>query len=432
MDSRSEATFIHYFDSRFTQSNEINFRRAEVWGEALLAFRIALLSSDRVVLPATSWFEEPACRRLLRQHDAFFADGRIEVVGTADTVAEFCALQAEQYKAGSSRYGIYRRADPLARQMPPFHRRDSHPRRDLERSWRAALADGRAEEVAARLDLRGPRRRWRRRWIDVPEALEGRAFVTEFIAPLLSPRAPERDVDVGVQTVITPAFFGGFRRALGARPIVNLVYLRRRLAEPDSSGGLDYRGTRQRLHELGLLTQLAALDQHELRRAEARGVFDVALFGRRLRPGIVPTLDKILIVHGRGGRRFELVDFLTALGLTTTRLEQEPHAGQLLMEKFERLAPTVKRAIVLIEPDDVGHLRSADSQKQLRTRQNVIFELGWLMGYFGRTSGRIIVIEDRSQGEIEWLSDLAGLGTIRVTDSIEAVGEQLRRELGLA
>jgi len=54
------------------------------------------------------------------------------------------------------------------------------------------------------------------------------------------------------------------------------------------------------------------------------------------------------------------------------------------------------------------------------------------MGAFGRLSGRVVVLEDRTEGEIEWLSDLDGLARFPFTGNIESIAESLRRELGLA
>ncbi len=88
-------------------------------------------------------------------------------------------------------------------------------------------------------------------------------------------------------------------------------------------------------------------------------------------------------------------------------------------------------AFVLVEPDDVGRLRQDGTDEQLRTRQNVIFEMGWFMGALGRLSGRVIVLEDRTHGPIEWLSDLDGLLRFPFAGAIESIAETLRRELEL-
>ncbi len=49
--------------------------------------------------------------------------------------------------------------------------------------------------------------------------------------------------------------------------------------------------------------------------------------------------------------------------------------------------------------------------------------LGWFTGAFGRIAGPVIVLEDRSQGEIEWPSDLDDLAGFPFTDAIERVAE---------
>ena len=54
-----------------------------------------------------------------------------------------------------------------------------------------------------------------------------------------------------------------------------------------------------------------------------------------------------------------------------------------MMEKFGE-SPVIHFAIVLLTPDDIAAPRNKPKERQTRVSQNVIFELGYLMGKLGR------------------------------------------------
>src|SRR5262249_34196621 len=106
-------------------------------------------------------------------------------------------------------------------------------------------------------------------------------------------------------------------------------------------------------------------------------------------------------------------------------LDEQPSLGKTIMEKFEEHAGNIDIVFVLATPDDSGgRARTRGAQK--RARQNVIFELGYFMGVFGRKSGKIILLQ---KGALELPSDMHGVISINVSRGIEAAGEQIRREL---
>jgi predicted nucleotide-binding protein len=61
---------------------------------------------------------------------------------------------------------------------------------------------------------------------------------------------------------------------------------------------------------------------------------------------------------------------------------------------------------VLLTPDDVAVTTGSNDAKR-RSRQNVIFEMGFFCAAFGRRSGRVILLH---KGPIELPSDIAGVG----------------------
>ena len=92
--------------------------------------------------------------------------------------------------------------------------------------------------------------------------------------------------------------------------------------------------------------------------------------------------NEVFMIHGRDrGTRDTVTRFLEGLGIAVVILEEQPNQGRTVIEKFEKCAQG-DFAIALFTPDDVGG--SNDDDPQPRTRQNVIFELGYFIGKFGR------------------------------------------------
>ena len=105
-------------------------------------------------------------------------------------------------------------------------------------------------------------------------------------------------------------------------------------------------------------------------------------------------------------------------------LSQQPNKSRPIIEKFEECSKDIGVAFVLLTPDDIGGL--PDGEQRERARQNVIFELGFFVGRFGRRSGRIIVL---NKGDLEIPSDLAGVIYIDISNGVESAGEKIRKEL---
>ena len=116
---------------------------------------------------------------------------------------------------------------------------------------------------------------------------------------------------------------------------------------------------------------------------------------------------KVFIIHGRDdGARSDVALFVRDLGLNEIILDRQPNDGLIaILDKFEREAKNADFAIVLLTPDDVGALRDeADDRLKPRSRQNVIFELGYFMGKLGRKKVCLLI-----KGELENPSDLNGI-----------------------
>jgi len=134
--------------------------------------------------------------------------------------------------------------------------------------------------------------------------------------------------------------------------------------------------------------------------------------------------SKIFVVHGRNEAVREAVArFLEKLGLEPIILHEQPNKGRTIIEKFIDYSQ-VGFAVVLLTADDIGGMEGTDpSELMPRSRQNVIFELGFFLAKLGRD--RVCALH---QSGIELPSDYHGMLYIQIDDG-GAWRLQLAREL---
>ena len=93
---------------------------------------------------------------------------------------------------------------------------------------------------------------------------------------------------------------------------------------------------------------------------------------------------RVFIVHGRDDLlKTEVARYLEKIGLEAVILHEQPNRGRTIIQKFEDTAEDIAFAVVLITPDDVGGLKGEKLQHE-RARQNVVLELGYFLGRFGK------------------------------------------------
>ncbi len=144
--------------------------------------------------------------------------------------------------------------------------------------------------------------------------------------------------------------------------------------------------------------------------------------------GIITNVKpRAFIVHGHDEHTLmELKDYIqnTLNWQKPIVLRDEPSSGRTIVEKFEDFASAADYVFVLMTPDDIVLNVKQDDKR--RSRQNVIFELGFFYGQFGRKSGKVIVLY---KGPIELPSDIQGIIWIDISKGIKASSEDIRSEL---
>ncbi len=135
---------------------------------------------------------------------------------------------------------------------------------------------------------------------------------------------------------------------------------------------------------------------------------------------------QIFIVHGHDlDSKNALENMLYKWDLKPYAIQDEDSQGKTIIEFLENEIAKHSVGIVLLTGDDSGYsLKAGAESKQPRARQNVILELGMLIGRLGRE--KCIIIR---KSEVEIPSDIDGLIYISFDKKIDEVKDKLRVRL---
>jgi predicted nucleotide-binding protein len=89
---------------------------------------------------------------------------------------------------------------------------------------------------------------------------------------------------------------------------------------------------------------------------------------------------KVLMTHGRDEEKnFDVAEFLKKLDLDLINTPEQSDSGFNLIEQFEKHS-AVDFAVILLTGDDIAYPKGKSKEPKPRPAQNVIFELGFLIG----------------------------------------------------
>lgn len=141
--------------------------------------------------------------------------------------------------------------------------------------------------------------------------------------------------------------------------------------------------------------------------------------------GATKGSSKVFIVHGHDeAAKLKVARFVEQLGLEAVILHERLDSGQTIIEKFERESHGVGFAIVLLTADDVGSTKDSTTGLNPRARQNVVFELGYFIGKFGRS--KVAALREPT---VEMPSDYSGIVDIEFGQTDDGWKLRLAREI---
>ena len=114
---------------------------------------------------------------------------------------------------------------------------------------------------------------------------------------------------------------------------------------------------------------------------------------------------KVFIAYGHDEDvKTLLSNTIVGFGLEPVLLDQIASGGNTIIEQLEEQMEDAAFACVLLTPDDKGYPKCKPAEKKYRARQNVILELGMVVGKLGRKNVAVFL-----KGDLEKPSDIHGL-----------------------
>jgi nucleoside phosphorylase len=171
-----------------------------------LATRLAVVVSDTVYIPAASFYENPVAKQILEPFFTSNIGSIFRLVGSGSSIDEFKAEKRDQYLPGSLQQRVYQSE---LEQLTGWQRRGRSATRDIGGGWIASLPAV-ADEFMPYAAAGTSEAEFERRWLDVPEALNSRAFIVEHVGPLLPLSQPQALADFKLHALINREYFGSY------------------------------------------------------------------------------------------------------------------------------------------------------------------------------------------------------------------------------
>jgi len=128
---------------------------------------------------------------------------------------------------------------------------------------------------------------------------------------------------------------------------------------------------------------------------------------------------RVFISHGSSRDWLQVQPFIERdVGISTLELAQEPNMGRTIIEKLFDNAARCDSAVIVMTGDDIA-------SDQARVRENVMHEIGYFQGIFGRKA--VVLLHEEG---VNIPTNLAGVAYVPFPKgNIEAGFHVLRREL---
>jgi len=197
--------------------------------EVGLAFRLAILAADEVLVPAVSYFQSPLCRRIVTKYRSIYNLGVVKLIGDAYRWDEFQENRMREYPAGSRQYDIYSGLDQIRVPMPALVGTDRNTTVALHEEWYMLMSrtDSGMGVIANLLRGLGVGASFRpvRAAMAVPEITQSEAFVAENVYPVLFDRSNSRVLG-RLSALICSLFFQVMSSDFNATFLSELNYVR--------------------------------------------------------------------------------------------------------------------------------------------------------------------------------------------------------------
>ncbi len=261
--------FLHFFDIHFLElkgyDNANSKLKKYIEHECKLATRMALLASDCVLVPAASYFESDLCYEVLDELARIYPTGLIYLVGGGSNIDEYLEGKLQSYSSTSPLYKRYKTRQKRISSHPPFLTRRNSATRDIVHGWMSLQPSAAVARITSNSDIKLPKN-FETKWQRVPEQLEGRAFITDHVAPLLIGSVKSTVVKHRLHGIINEHYFDSFTREYCAGVITEMVYLGAPHSIPSYDRDLSFKELRRELQNNLLVNKVLKADGEQLER----------------------------------------------------------------------------------------------------------------------------------------------------------------------
>lgn len=464
-----DSIFIHYLDMEFIKLFKLIETHGEqkIFEEFQLATRLAcLLANQKIVIPASNYFESNIANKIINDIRPFRDLGYISLVSSSINMIDFINKKKEQYCDDTSRYPLYFQEFSKNGIILPVNgtwvKRNNSATEDISRSWIASIDNSETWEKFYKYSSHRKIEKFQTELSKIPDRLEDRAFIADYVLPLMPVKQDRKlyeKLENHINAVITKAYIESFLNEFNAVCIKDFSLFDTSPVLPNIGGHISFLKLKRMLYQKKMLHTMQSYSADKLLAFkstdkwrtfidELQGLPEV---GKSKTTSIIRYLPKIFyflkpyksksneeekkkmeiksfIVHGHDDSlKLDLKNYLqNTLKLPEPIiLHEQPSRGKTIIEKFESVSSQVNLVFVLLTPDDV-YAEGGENGEIRRARQNVIFEMGYFMGKMGRGSGRVILLY---KGRLDLPSDISGVIYINVSNGISASGEDIRREI---
>jgi len=278
--------FLHFFDIHFLEMIGYNRESAQVrtfiQNECNIATRLAILAADEVLIPAASYFESDMCFEILHHLRGLYEYNQLRLVGGGMNLDEFADEKLEQYRSNAFQFVRYSALKKRLPSHPPFLPRTESSSRDIVTGWNHIVKVGNVNRVLGGPQISLPKD-LEESWEKVPNRLGKRAFIVDYVVPLLFRHSQPAPIRNRLHGVINEQYFGSYTREFNAGIVVELNYLDPRCVIPSYGTDLPYKHFAAELRRRGLLQEAVRADAQCLVGMKERPELREALSGAILR-----------------------------------------------------------------------------------------------------------------------------------------------------
>lgn len=264
-----ERIFIHFLDYEIFHGFGLDkLPQSKVLEEFFLAFRFALLITDtNVVIPASHYFESEMARQIIELHRSFAEYGFIDLAAATLDIPEFLDKKQQQYFNERERHARY--FDPHLNEAHIKSRarwiiKLSDTTRDIAADWEAGINDSsRWGKMYSIQRLKQKPSEFERQIESVPENLGNRAFISDYVLPLLSIDTSPKNVSLYINAIIQRAYINSYLSNYNAVCISDFTIFDSTLLMP-SSRWFSFTRAKRHLHQKGLLQFILTADSPTL------------------------------------------------------------------------------------------------------------------------------------------------------------------------